>query len=193
MQLSVEGNRNSKLQAARAERQHFEKISGKDTRARLAHMSAATMPTMQQLSEEVNVAMAMRYAGQGGITATCLWFKFFKEIDEDGSGRMMFDELLKMARVHLHLPETQVSDKQLQEVWRALDVDNSGFITAGEFGRFMRYGRERCSQCLVERLPGAAQALEREEGIRTRMSISVKASEEDRRYSIGHTVAGPTR
>ena len=131
--------------------------------------------------------MAMRYAGQGGITATCLWFKFFKEIDEDGSGRMMYDELLKMARIHLRMPETQVSDTQLQEVWRALDHDNSGFITAGEFGRFMRLGRERCAQCIAERLPGAAQALEREEGIRSRMSMGVAAAEEDRRYSISHT------
>ena len=135
--------------------------------------------------------MAMRYAGQGGITATCLWYKFFKEIDEDGSGRMMYDELHKMARIHLHMPETQVSDIQLQEVWRALDHDNSGFITAGEFGRFMRLGRERCAQCIAERLPGAAQALEREEGIRSRMSIAVVAADDERRYSISHTVAGP--
>ena len=102
--------------------------------------------------------MAMRYAGQGGITATCLWYRFFKEIDEDGSGRMMYDELVKMVRIHLRMPETQVSDTQLQEVWRALDQDNSGYINAGEFGRFMRLGRERCAQCIAERLPGAAQA-----------------------------------
>ena len=134
--------------------------------------------------------MAMRYAGQGGITATCLWYRFFKEIDEDGSGRMMYDELVKMVRVHLRMPETQVSDTQLQEVWRALDQDNSGYINAGEFGRFMRLGRERCAQCIAERLPGAAQALVRED---TRVSISVDAAEEARRYSISRTVAGPAR
>ena len=134
--------------------------------------------------------MAMRYAGQGGITATCLWYKFFKEIDEDGSGRMMYDELVKMARIHLRMPETQVSDTQLQEVWRALDQDNSGYINAGEFGRFMRLGRERCAQCIAGRLPGAAQALVRED---TQMSIGVDAAEEARRYSISHTVAGPAR
>ena len=134
--------------------------------------------------------MAMRYAGQGGITATCLWYRFFKEIDEDGSGRMMYDELVKMVRIHLRMPETQVSDRQLQEVWRALDQDNSGYINAGEFGRFMRLGRERCAQCIAERLPGAAQALVRED---TRVSISVDAAEEARRYSISHTVAGPAR
>ena len=54
VQLSLEGNRNSKLQAARAGRLAFEKLSGKDTRTRLAHISAATMPTMQQLSEQVS-------------------------------------------------------------------------------------------------------------------------------------------
>ena len=134
--------------------------------------------------------MAMRYAGQGGITATCLWYRFFKEIDEDGSGRMMYDELVKMVRIHLRMPETQVSDRQLQEVWRALDQDNSGYINAGEFGRFMRLGRERCAQCIAERLPGVAQALVRED---PRVSISVDAAEEARRYSISHTVAGPAR
>ena len=47
----------------------------------------------------------------------------------------------QMVRIHLRMPETQVSDTQLQEVWRALDQDNSGYINAGEFGRFMRRPR----------------------------------------------------
>ena len=102
----------------------------------------------------------------------------------------MYDELVKMVRIHLRMPETQVSDRQLQEVWRALDQDNSGYINAGEFGRFMRLGRERCAQCIAERLPGVAQALVRED---PRVSIGVDAAEEARRYSISHTVAGPAR
>ena len=178
-------SRSSKLQAARAERQAFEKLSGKDTRTRLANISAATLPTMQQLSEDVNLAMAMRYAGQGGVTATCLWYRFFKELDEDSSGRMVYDELHSTARNVLRLPESQVSDKQLQEVWRALDDDNSGYITAGEFGRFMRLGRARCAQCLAEHLPGASQTLE--EGTRSR--VPTVAGDEDRRYlnNLSHT------
>ena len=28
-------------------------------------------------------------------------------------------------------------------VWRALDMDNSGFISAGEFGKFMRKGKPK--------------------------------------------------
>ena len=53
VQLSVEANRNSKIRAARAGRLAYEKLSGKDTRNKLAHVSAATMPAMQWLSEEV--------------------------------------------------------------------------------------------------------------------------------------------
>ena len=53
VQLSVEANRNAKIQAARAGRLAYEKLSGKDTRNKLAHVSAATMPAMQWLSEEV--------------------------------------------------------------------------------------------------------------------------------------------
>ena len=40
----------------------------------------------------------------------------------------------------LHLSPATLADSKLQSLWRALDEDASGFVSAGEFGRFMRKG-----------------------------------------------------
>ena len=102
-----------------------------------------------------------------------------EELDEDGSGRMLYDEMWNMTRHVLKLPdnEANVPERKLQQVWRALDDDNSGFITAGEFGRFMRLGAARCAQCIAERMPGANQS----EGVRSRLAMP-DPREEDRRH-----------
>ena len=46
-----------------------------------------------------------------------------------------------MVREELRLLARELPEERLQSVWRALDADNSGFVTAGEFGRFMRQGK----------------------------------------------------
>jgi len=47
-----------------------------------------------------------------------------------------------MVREELHLDTTQLPEVKMQGVWRSLDADSSGFISAGEFGVFMRYGEK---------------------------------------------------
>ena len=59
------------------------------------------------------------------------------------SGRVTYVEFLEMVRsdaAGLALRPAQLPDYQLQSLWRALDDDGSGFITAKEFGIFMRRG-----------------------------------------------------
>jgi Ca2+-binding EF-hand superfamily protein len=43
-----------------------------------------------------------------------------------------------MVREEMRLTLAQLPESQMQSLWRGLDVDNSGWISAGEFGRFMR-------------------------------------------------------
>ena len=45
-----------------------------------------------------------------------------------------------MCREELKMKVSDVPDVELQGAWNALDDDDSGFITAGEFGPFMKRG-----------------------------------------------------
>lgn len=64
-----------------------------------------------------------------------------------------------MVRVVLSLSRNELSDTKLRALWRALDEDASGYITAGEFGRFMKKGAEKGDETSTrERL--AAKRLE---------------------------------
>eukprot|EP00964_Phaeocystis_antarctica_P091858 scaffold58971_cov45-Phaeocystis_antarctica.AAC.1 len=68
------------------------------------------------------------------------WYKLFKQMDDDGSGKITFDELLDMVRTELEFSPKDISDTALKRVWAALDNDRSGYLTSGEFGAFMRKG-----------------------------------------------------
>lgn len=70
------------------------------------------------------------------------WYRLFKHMDVDGSGRISFKEFHHMVRHELCLLKADLPLPQLQGLWRALDGDDSGFICAGEFGRFMRISAE---------------------------------------------------
>ena len=112
------------------------------------------------------------------------WFKFFKLMDNDASGRIQYSELVAGVREQLgvtasEMPEAQLqvmippptptaahnrsfgwcalipdltqwfaplpspaSSHPLQGLWKALDADTSGYISAGEFLRFVRRGHE---------------------------------------------------
>eukprot|EP00964_Phaeocystis_antarctica_P091859 scaffold58971_cov45-Phaeocystis_antarctica.AAC.2 len=61
-------------------------------------------------------------------------------MDDDGSGRITYYELVDMVRNELRIHSDELQDSSLKSVWAALDDDGSGFITAGEFGSFMRKG-----------------------------------------------------
>eukprot|EP00927_Polykrikos_kofoidii_P065102 TRINITY_DN60898_c0_g1_i1.p1 TRINITY_DN60898_c0_g1~~TRINITY_DN60898_c0_g1_i1.p1 ORF type:complete len:542 (-),score=99.18 TRINITY_DN60898_c0_g1_i1:71-1696(-) len=68
------------------------------------------------------------------------WARLFHFLDDDESGLISFDELKRATRFVLSIPSSQVSDADLQAVWRILDADNSGNISVAEFGAFMRLG-----------------------------------------------------
>jgi len=68
------------------------------------------------------------------------WYKFFVHMDDDCSGKVNYEELVDMIRNELRVGTSQLSEPALEAIWRALDEDNSGLISAGEFGHFMRLG-----------------------------------------------------
>ena len=68
------------------------------------------------------------------------WFRLFKRMDDDGSGKITYGELESLVRRDLEVSTTELPDRRLKAVWRALDADGSGYLTAGEFGHFMKRG-----------------------------------------------------
>ena len=92
------------------------------------------------------------------------WFTMFKQMDDDASGRISYDELRRGVREQLHLPKAEMPEARLRSLWKALDDDASGWISAGEFGRFMRKGeaegqaaRIRAARANVDRRRQLAQ------------------------------------
>ena len=68
------------------------------------------------------------------------WFKLFRHMDDDDSGRITYAELAGLVREELKLSPRELPEVSLKAVWAALDRDGSGFLNAGEFGAFMRRG-----------------------------------------------------
>ena len=108
---------------------------GKD-RPTVHNVSKADDATVLALSTRLNQAMAVLEpdANKRG------WFRLFQHMDDDGSGKMTFLELEDMVRNELKVTSKDLDDRVLKQVWKVLDADGSGYIDAGEFGRFMRPG-----------------------------------------------------
>ena len=66
------------------------------------------------------------------------FFRLFKHMDVDDSGRISFRELARMVREELKLGTAEMPLTKLQGLWRALDENANGFICAGEFGHFIK-------------------------------------------------------
>jgi hypothetical protein len=68
------------------------------------------------------------------------WYKLFKRVDQDGSGRISLLEFQCLVRDDLQISQQELAERILLSLWKVLDDDGSGFVTAGEFGKFMRQG-----------------------------------------------------
>jgi Ca2+-binding EF-hand superfamily protein len=97
---------------------------------------AASEAELQQIAEMLNRRMVEVFMDPQARS----WYKLFCHMDDDGSGKVDFYELEDMIRNELKVSDSKLSSDQLSSVWRALDQDSSGLITAGEFGHFMRLG-----------------------------------------------------
>ena len=93
------------------------------------------------------------------------WFKIFKEIDNDNSGRIVFKEFRDYIRgggggkEGLALKKKDISDDELQAVWAALDPGGKqGCLKSKEFGAFMRRGQGDAGPGWKERQQAAQDA-----------------------------------
>jgi len=80
-------------------------------------------------------------------------FKMWGVVDEDGSGRIQYNELESFLRTKLKMTKKICSDQQLGALWLALDREPcSGFVDANEFMDFMRLGAPEEGETWKERL-----------------------------------------
>ena len=50
------------------------------------------------------------------------WFRLFKRMDDDGSGKITYGELEALVRRDLEVSTTELPDRRLKAVWRALEL-----------------------------------------------------------------------
>jgi Ca2+-binding EF-hand superfamily protein len=67
------------------------------------------------------------------------WLIVFKEMDDDSSGLMTYDELRAVIRRTFKVGAKTFSEDQIKELWCVLDEDDSDHINLVEFGRFMKW------------------------------------------------------
>ena len=68
------------------------------------------------------------------------WFNLFKEIDNDGSGFITFDELTTCVRRELKRGPRTISHTELQLLWVALDQSNDNHLDKDEMAGFFERG-----------------------------------------------------
>ena len=146
-----------RLQAAKdaegqAARDDMDKRVGRDMNKKFAGIAAASPAAVLDLSKMINAEMGTQPKHLRD------WFRMFQKMDEDGSGRIQFPEVEDMVRQILRLPKAAVSEADLAAVWLALDDDKSGFITAKEFGPFMKLGADDPGPTWKERLQDSQDA-----------------------------------
>jgi len=111
-----------------ATRDYLAKTSGKDLAAKFADVDAADDETVTNISKLVNEQML----GQPPYLRD--WFKMFAEVDKDGSGKISYAEVQGMLRRRLKISTSQLTELELQALWKALDADVSGLLESSDFG-----------------------------------------------------------
>jgi len=116
-------------------------ISTSEMKAEL-EAAGVGVPTPQE-TVELAVWWATRVAEyKPGVHRGVAWLKVFKEVDNDHSGLITFDELKHVVRQSFRMTKAAFSDIKLKQLWCAVDTDESGSIAQVEFGRFVKLAKD---------------------------------------------------
>jgi len=124
-----------KLQQARlAEKERLRE----ESRKRLERNVADKSQTVEKATEEEMARFAKIFNEKLKGSDITNFFALFKWMDMDASGKVKFDEFDSMVRKALKVAHSEVSNANLFSLWAAIDENQNGFISSGEFVHFMR-------------------------------------------------------
>jgi len=144
-------------------KQDMDRRVGRDVTAKVADVAAASGDETRSLSEQFNAKMSDIF-----LPDERNWYRLFKRVDLDGSGRISYTEFSAMVRDELRLASKALPEKSLQSLWRRLDEDSSGWVSAGEFGHFMRLGADGMASTVSDATSHNAE--------RTRVAVERKSN-----------------
>lgn len=130
--------RQQKVESARAVRQSRDELLSRHLQ-KGSNGSSPRTATAQEC-EQVSIMLNQHMVDIFFDPRDRSWYKLFVHMDDDLSGKINFTELEDMIRNELKIGSSKISEEQLRALWLSLDEDQSGLITAGEFGKFMRLG-----------------------------------------------------
>lgn len=143
----------------------------------LSRAMAAAEPASEEelvtLSRKLNAVMA-----EADIRG---WYKLFLRMDDAESGKVTIHQLERAVRLELGISPAKVPDRELLRLWKALDVEASGTLSAGEFGSFMRLGEAKAGPTWQERVVES----KREQGAKVRAELNEKFGRETARELVG--------
>ena len=71
------------------------------------------------------LTVRMRQMGSesaGGERRHDSWFKLFKHMDDDGSGKAAYVEFESLIRVDMHVTKQELPTRQVECVWKAVNL-----------------------------------------------------------------------
>jgi Ca2+-binding EF-hand superfamily protein/DNA-directed RNA polymerase subunit F len=148
--------RQRRQEEVRAFRARLSEIRGTNIAEAHADIEPATEGDVTSLSELFNASLLLSTErGASGEAAVRLtWYETFKLIDTNRSGLISFDEFRDACRHRkmLAIAPDRISDTQLIALWKALDLNGNGTISAGEWGHFMMRGAPAAAESARQRL-----------------------------------------
>ena len=138
----------AKAQERKALQEELDRKLAKDVAKKAKQVEPATLKDLHAFGAH------FARANKGGQITN--YYTLFKHMDGDQSGKVEFVEFETMVRKDLGLSDEDLTNRQLWSLWRRIDEDGSGFICAGEFGRFMRSACEHVDKSeSIERNPNS--------------------------------------
>lgn len=132
----------ARLLAARQAAQRRQRAEGReaDGSALTAQLASEEAASEEELREHSALFNQCLYKAVGETDGGA-WYRLFRSVDHNRSGRISYDEYEVAVREILALKKSDLADGKLRRLWKALDVDNSGSLSHGEWGRFMKIGQ----------------------------------------------------
>ena len=125
----------SRRREAAAAQADTDALYERSTVAAAAAVEGASAEEMRKLAELFQKQMGPR--GSASDLSSHVQ-RLFTRTDRDGTGLVTLDEFARMVRTDLRLGVAALPETRLLALWKGIDANENGFITAGEFGRFLR-------------------------------------------------------